>query len=144
MVLCFFTKLPPISLRLIATVQKNCWPIISTLNTDRLNAQLLVDSCLWTRPLWRSQVVPNHLAWIHVHKKRDKFYSKTCDSEAFPKLSRAAARASLTTCLYWDSFKTLCRLFKPILDLMSCTMAVHVCYNSWYISLPSSAKQQGA
>ena len=27
-------------------------------------------------------------------------------------------------------------------DLMSKTMAVHVRYNSWYISLPSSAKQQ--
>ena len=26
--------------------------------------------------------------------------------------------------------------------LMSKTMAVHVHYNSWYISLPSSAKQQ--
>ena len=25
---------------------------------------------------------------------------------------------------------------------MSSTMAVHVRYNSWYISLPSSAKQQ--
>ena len=27
-------------------------------------------------------------------------------------------------------------------ELMSSTMAVHVRYNSWYISLPSSAKQQ--
>ena len=27
-------------------------------------------------------------------------------------------------------------------DLMSRTIAVHVHYNSWYISLPSSAKQQ--
>ena len=27
-------------------------------------------------------------------------------------------------------------------DLLSKTIAVHVRYNSWYISLPSSAKQQ--
>ena len=33
-------------------------------------------------------------------------------------------------------------VIKQIKDLMSRTIALHMCYKSWYISLPSSAKQQ--